>query len=109
MPQGERNRVFDPDSVDSRWRSFFKVGGMAAWVALLIFRRWLGEEILLLRTLAIIRFGPRTIPTSKIDWFTLFQNHPLVGLALLNAFDTIKYARVGLIFLGLYYCPQRRQ
>lgn len=55
------------DNADPRWNSLYKVGGVAAWIAVLIFRRWLGEEFLLLRAIGIIRFGPREIPSSVID------------------------------------------
>ena len=102
MPQVELNQVRDLNVVDDQWNSLYKVGSAAAWIAVLIFRRWLGEEFLLLRAIGIIRVGPRTIPTSVADWFTLLQTNPLVGLTLLNFFDMVNYVLVGLIFLGLY-------
>ena len=85
MSQLQPNRVSDRDTPDPRWNRLYKVGGVAAWIAVLLFRRWLGEEFLLLRAIGIIRFGPRAIPSSAIDWFTLLHTNRLVGLTLLNA------------------------
>ena len=102
MSQLQPNRVSDRDTPDPRWNRLYKVGGVAAWIAVLLFRRWLGEEFLLLRAIGIIRFGPRAIPSSAIDWFTLLHTNRLVGLTLLNAFDMVNYVLVALIFLGLY-------
>jgi len=61
----------------------------------------------LARAIGIIRSGPRAIPNSAIDWFTLLHTNRLAGLALLNVFDTVNYALVGLIFLGLYAALRR--
>jgi len=107
MSQFELNQGSDPDSADSRWKSLYKLSGAAALIAILIFRRWLGADFLLLRAIGIIRSGPRTIPNSPIDWFTLLHTNRLVGLILLNVFDTVNYALVGLILLGLYAALRR--
>lgn len=96
------NWVSDPDTPDPRWNRLHKVGGVAAWIAVLLFRRWLGVEFLLLRAIGIIHLGPRAIPSSVIDWFTLLHTNRLVGLTLLNVFDIVNYLLVGLIFLALY-------
>lgn len=74
---------------------------------MLIFRRWLGEEFLFLRAIGTIRCGPRTIPSSVIDWFTLLHTNPLVVLTLLNVFDIVNYLLVGLIFLSFYAALRR--
>jgi hypothetical protein len=74
---------------------------------LLIFRRWLGAEFMLLRMIGIIRVGPRAIPTNAIEWFTLLQAHRLIGLILLNAFDMVTFVLAGLIFLSLYVALRR--
>jgi len=107
----EPNRVHDPNTPDSHWSSLYKVGGVAALIAVLIFRRWLGVEFLLFRAMframGIIRSGPRTMPSSAIDWFALLQTNRLVGLTLLNVFDVVNYLLVGLIFLGLYAALRR--
>jgi hypothetical protein len=90
------------DATIYRWNGLYKVGSVAAWVAVLIFRRWLGAEFLFFRGMGIIRAGPKALPSTVLEWFTLLQAHRLIGLILLNAFDIVNYALVGLIFLGLY-------
>lgn len=95
-------RNFHTDPLDASMNGLLKLGGAAALIAALIFRRWLGAEYMLFRGIGIIRVGPTTEPTSAIEWFNLLQSHRLVGLTLLNAFDLVNYALVGLIFLGLY-------
>jgi hypothetical protein len=107
MPQLEPNRDSDPNTADPRWNSLYKLSGAAALIAVLIFRRWLGEEFLLLRSLGIIHVGPRALPSSVIDWFTLLHTQRFIGLTLLNVFDLVNYALVGLMFLGLYASLRR--
>ena len=97
------NRGGDPQVDDVRWRLLLKLGGWAAFVAALLFRRNLAEEFLLLRLSGIIRSGPQAFPGNAADWFTLLRTYPLIGLTFLNLFDVVNYALVGLIFLGL--CP----
>jgi hypothetical protein len=98
----ELNRGGDPQ-VDVRWRLLLKLGGWAALVAALLFRRNLAEEFLLLRLSGIIHSGPQAFPATAADCLTLLRAHPLIGLTFLNLFDMVNYALVGLIFLGL--CP----
>lgn len=107
MPQLKRNRDSDPNTADPRWNSLYKLSGAAALIAVLLFRRWLGEEFLLLRSLGVFRSGPKSLPSSVIDWFSLLHTHRLIGLTLLNAFDLVNYALVGLMFLGLYAALRR--
>jgi hypothetical protein len=57
--------------------------------------------------MGIIRAGPKALPSTVLDWFTLLHAHRLIGLTLLNAFDIVNYALVGLIFLGLYAALRR--
>jgi hypothetical protein len=44
---------------------------------------------------------PETMPDRAAEWIVLLQNNPFVGLVLLNVFDLIEYALVGLIFLAV--------
>jgi hypothetical protein len=89
-------------SADPSWRNLYTIGGIAALVAVFVFRRNLGAELMLLSSFGIIRGVPTTPLTTAIDWFRLFQDNPLVGLTLLNFFDLIEYALLGLVFLALY-------
>ena len=83
---------------DSSWSSLYTVGGIAALIAGVIFRRNISAEITL--------FGVHA-PDSVIDWFALLQNNRLLGLAFLNIFDVVDYALVGLMFLALYAVLQK--
>jgi hypothetical protein len=83
------------------YKSLYKIGTAAALIAGVIFRRNLDADYMLLRNAGLIRVGPAGSPGTILDWFLLLQNHRLVGLTLLNLFDLVNYALVGLIFLGL--------
>jgi hypothetical protein len=82
------------ETPDSAWKSLYMVGGAAALIAGVIFRRNLGVEISL--------FSKYTPPATVSDWFTLLQSNRLIGISYLNFFDVIDYALVGLMFLALY-------
>jgi hypothetical protein len=94
-------------SADPAYKSLYKIGAAAALIAGLIFRRNLDAEFMLLRTTGIIRIGPTAPPSAVIGWFTLLQNNKLLGLTMLNLFDLVNYALVGLIFLALYVALRR--
>ena len=84
------------------WRALYITGGIAALLAVFVFRRNLGAELALLGNFGIISGVPKTPMTSAIDWFNLLQESRLIGLTLLNFFDLVEYALLGLIFLALY-------
>ncbi|HSD82610.1 MAG TPA: hypothetical protein VLG46_02060, partial [Anaerolineae bacterium] len=89
------------------WKGLFKVGGIAALIAGLIFRRNLGAELTLLKGSGLINAGPAAPPTTVLDWFTLLRDNPLLGLTWLNLFDMVNYALVGLMFLALFIVLRR--
>jgi hypothetical protein len=93
------NQIADHEAADSDWKSLHKVGGVAALIAGVIFRRNLGVEISL--------FSARKQPDTVNDWFTLLQNNRFLGLSYLNLFDLVNYALVGLMFLALYVALRR--
>ena len=106
------NQGIHAETTDSTWKAplrfplygeagLYKVGGAAALIAALLFRRNLGAEFSLLRMIGVIGVGPETAPSSAMDWFTLFQNNRLIGLTLFELFDVVNYALVGLITLAL--------
>ena len=101
------NQITDAETADSRWKNLYKVGGAAALIAGVVFRRNLGAEFMLLRGVGIINVGPTTPPSTVMDWFTLLQNNKLLGLTLLNLFDIVNYALVGLMFLALFATLRR--
>lgn len=76
------------------WNTLFRVGGVAAVLAGLLFRRNIGAEVSLFT-------GVDAIPQAAAGWFALLQDKPLIGLAFLGFFDLADYALVGLMFLAL--------
>jgi len=99
MSQLKLNHVTHAETTDSAWKGLYKIGGVAALIAGIIFRRNLGPEISL--------FSAQKQPGTIIDWFTLLQNNRLLGLSYLNLFDIVDYALVGLMFLALYVALRR--
>lgn len=95
-------RVADPD-----WRLLYRIGAVAALVAAIVFRRNLAAELSLLTSLGIVCFAPAVPPVDAAEWFTLLRDNRLVGLWLLDIFDLVNYALVGLIFLALYAALRR--
>ena len=82
------------DRHNSHWKSLYRIGGAAALLAALVFRRNLGAEINL--------FTQQPLPETVLDWFTLLQDRPLIGLSYLNLFDLLDYVLVALMFLAVY-------
>jgi hypothetical protein len=89
----------DQNEGNSAWKALFRLGGIAALLAVFVFRRNLSAELQALRGLGL--FSVPGMPVSITGWFALLQNNPLVGLTLLNVFDLVEYALVGLIFLAV--------
>ena len=93
------NQVTNAETSGSDWKSLYRVGGVAALIAGVIFRRNIGAEISL--------FSAQKQPDTIIDWFTLLQKNRLLGLSYLNIFDIVDYALVGLMLLALYVALRR--
>ena len=89
-----------PSSYNS-WKASYITGGVAALLAVIVFRRNWSAELTVSDGFGIFSI-PDPMPSSAFDWFTLLQKDPFVGLSLLNFFDLINFALVGLIFLALY-------
>ena len=89
-----------PNSGDSVWKSLYQLGGIAALVAVFVFRRNLGAELMAFKGFGLFAV-PETMPESALEWFTLLQRNKLIGLALLNVFDLVEYGLVGLLFLAV--------
>jgi hypothetical protein len=93
------SKAINMEKADAAWKSLYIVGGAAAIIAGLIFRRNIGPEVSLLTG--------QMPPASALDWFTLLQDNRLLGLAFLNVFDVVDYALVGLMLLALYAALKR--
>ncbi len=92
----------DTESASNPWRALYITGGVAALLAVFLFRRNLGAELALLSNFGLVTGVPKTSLSSAMDWFKLFQDNWLVGLTLMNFFDLVEYALLALIFLSLY-------
>lgn len=86
-------------NVEAEWTKLYKIGGVAALAAGLLFRRNLSVEISL--------FSAQKQPDTVLDWFVLLQSNRLLGLAYLDVFDLLNYALLGLVFLALYAALRR--
>ncbi len=102
MDQGTNAEIVDP-----AYKGLYKVGAAAALIAAVIFRRNLDAEYMLLRNVGMIKVGPLAPPSTVMAWFMLLQDNKLLGLTLLNLFDLVNYALVGLIFLALFTALRR--
>lgn len=78
----------------SSWGILCRVGGIAALIAGLIFRRNIVAEVGL--------FMSKEWPVTVEEVFLLLQRNRLMGLLFLNFFDNINYFLVGVMFLALY-------
>jgi len=87
------------ESTTSAWRGLYKVGGAAALIAGLIFRRNFGAEVSL--------FSSQAPPSTIGDWFSLLHQNRLLGLTYLAVFDIVDYALLVLMFLALYVALRR--
>jgi hypothetical protein len=105
-----KERILENQSLektDHAWKGLLLIGGVAALVAAIVCRRWLGSEYMLLANMGLFRLGLNAHPSDVSDWFALLHTNKLVGFTLLNGFDLANYALVGLIFLGLYAAHRR--
>ncbi len=83
----------------ARYR-LFRLGGAAALIAGLLFRRNMDAELMMLRSTGLLPGGPLTAPADVVGWCGLLQGERLTGLVLLGLFDIVNYLLVTLIFLA---------
>lgn len=98
------NGVDDIQVADSHWKTLYVIAGAAALLAVVVFRRHFGAEVMLLMDMGIISMEP---PSNAFDWFALLQDNQFMGLILLDLFDIVNYLLVGLVFLALYGALRR--
>ncbi len=102
----ENDRAVHKTIPDRGWGILYGIGGVAALVAVIVFRRNFGTELVTFRGFGILDV-PEVFPSTALGWFTLLQESRLVGLALLDVVDLVNYALLGLIFLALYGALRR--
>jgi hypothetical protein len=86
---------------DAAWKALYRIGAVAILVAVALFRRNYGVELVTFKGFGIWAGVPSEFPRSAVDWFALLQSHPFVGLNLLRLRDLVNYCLVGLFFLAL--------
>lgn len=82
------------------WKTLYWTGGIAALLAVFVFRRNLSAEFIAFRGFGLFDV-PTTLPISAAEWFAQLKNNWFVGLVLLNVFDLAEYALLGLVFLAI--------
>jgi len=87
---------------EQSWRALYMLGGIAALLAVIFFRRNFGVELVQFRGFGIFSGVPAEAPMRAGDWFMLLKTNPIIGLVLLGLIDLVNYALVGLIFLALF-------
>ena len=97
MPEPESKMSATPTST---WNPLFRIGGIAALLAVFVFRRNLGAELMAFKGFGLFAV-PETLPARAAGWFALLQDNKFVGLALLEIFDLVEYVLLGLIFLAV--------
>ena len=83
------------------WKILYLAAGVATLLVVLIFRRNWSAELAAFNGFGIFEI-PNPLPSNALAWFALLQDDPFIGLSLLNLFDLINFALVGLIFVALY-------
>jgi hypothetical protein len=101
------NQISDSRAAGSANKCLYKIGAIAAFMAAVLFRRNMDAEYLLLRGVGIIHTGPAIAPSTVMDWFALLNQNKLLGLTLLNIFDLVNYALLGMIFLASFAALQQ--
>ena len=86
---------------DTTWTTLYRIGGIAALVMVIVFRRNFGTELTTFNGFGLFDV-PTTAPVNAEGWFALFQRRPFLGLVLFELFDIVNYLLVGFIFLALY-------
>jgi len=81
-------------NTDSNWKSLYRIGGVAALIAAILFRRNIGAEVSLFT-------GTDAIPQIAMDWFNLLQSNFFIGMSFLAVFDLFNHLLEGVIFLSL--------
>ncbi|MEW5868560.1 MAG: hypothetical protein AB1894_04740 [Chloroflexota bacterium] len=93
-------------TANSSWKPLYQIGAIAALLAAYGFRRSISAELSLFNGCGLFAMPP-AMPATAAEWFALFQSDGLLGLALLDFFDLVEYALVGLMFTAIYVALER--
>jgi hypothetical protein len=89
------NQAGDPETPHTDWKNLYRVGGAAALLAGVLFRRNWAAEIDL--------YFQHPPPVNVDGWYALLQENRLLGLAHLGILDVVNYVLLALMFLALYF------
>ena len=89
------NHINPPGTADVRWKSLFKVGGIAA-LAMALF--------IPIQLTVFVLWPP---PATVAGWFALFQNSRIIGLLDMDLLLIVDQIFMILIFLALYFALRR--
>jgi hypothetical protein len=96
------------ENYTKRERAVFQFGWIGILVAVLVFRRNLGVELMQFTGFGLFEV-PDGYPINPVDWFYLLRDNFFVGFALLEGFDLLNYLIVGVMFIGLFKVLKRYQ
>lgn len=65
--------VVDPKIADPGWKALYRIGGIAALIAVVFFRRNTGTELVTFDGFGIWNV-PATLPSGASEWFMQFQD-----------------------------------
>jgi hypothetical protein len=91
----------------SSYGILYKIGGVAALLAAIFFRRLLDAEYSLLTMMGAFNQAPVIESGSISEWFDLLHTHPLLGFIQLSFGDVVNIVLVGLLFLALFVALKR--
>lgn len=97
----QNSRALESDK--NRWKPIYiyRLGAVAALLAVFVFRRNIGAELSAFQGFGVFAV-PETVPVRAVDWFELLQHNKFVAMALFEVFDLVEYVLVGLIFVAVY-------
>lgn len=82
------------------WKNLLKIGGVAAF-----FTTILGLVEVAIEASGGI--GLTSAPTTPLEWFTVLQTKPLLGLAVLGVFESVFFTLGVMMFIALYFALRR--
>ncbi|MFZ0959552.1 MAG: hypothetical protein WAO35_01505 [Terriglobia bacterium] len=101
MPQSDLKQIIDAGTDASGWKSLYKLGGITVLMAALA----PVAEVVISFLPGVERLTRHTV--TVYDWFTLFQNHGLLGLRNLGLVNVIAAALLAPTFLAIYFALRR--
>ena len=101
MSQSIMKQAANTETIDSGWKSLYKVGGVAALMAVMAFLLDIaisfgGED-----------FNPATL--TAVEWFSLFQGNGLAGLRALGFINIISLTVSVSLYFALYGAHRREK